>query len=123
MNLGNNNVNVDDEESTSMPASQEADYPRKNDTKTAMEDYPTARYQSSLVLKKPPTSLPLHLEEHGVGDAPVVPANATSLLDKNATILSAESPAPPKASSFPLHSPSMTSSPRSAELASSEVGK
>jgi hypothetical protein len=121
MNLGNNNVNGNDEESVTVPVFtvNAAGYAQSNECKASMEDY-----QSSLVLKKTPTPLSssLHLEEHEVART-AVSANSSTLINKNSTIMRKECPALPTAASHSLHSPSMTSSPRSAELASSEVSK
>jgi hypothetical protein len=122
MNLGNNNVNVDDEESAPIPTPKEAGYAGANEPKSATEDYQASEHRSSLELKKTltPHSPPLHLG----GARASVPVAAPSLIDKNnALIVCAESPVSPATASIPLHSPSMTSSPRSAELnlASSEV--
>ncbi|KAG7350648.1 protein phosphatase 2C [Nitzschia inconspicua] len=66
-----------------------------------------------------PPSFPIAPTE-GESGSTVVAAAAAPFSRKNTKVLSEESSSPPTAAALPLHSPSMTSSPRSAELASSE---
>lgn len=92
----------------------------KDSIATSMEE-DTATPQSpavSLLKKLPPPLASAEVESVPTADS----TEGDPLTSNNDTMLIKESSSnPPAAASLPLHSPSMTSSPRSAELASSEV--
>jgi hypothetical protein len=86
-----------------------------------MEEEEILQRQSHVQLKKPPPFYPSGRVDPAIAAAAEAEEAASSNCIKNASVLTEESSASPAAASLPLHSPSMTSSPRSAELASSEV--